>query len=141
MLLDRLPFIKRYRERRKMAVVRQYVAELGGVGFVAVLWLVAILAVLEMFIPGFAANYVSPGSLVAALAVTGGLALIGTPAPRTGRQIALYAASGALASVGAFSAAWYYFSPVPDQRAWLALAAGAATAAMFVVFKSNKEIE
>jgi hypothetical protein len=140
-MLDRIPFIKKFREKKRNETLRKYLGELGIAGFVAILWLTAALAALEMLIPGFASDYISPGALVVALAVTGGLALLGPAEPRKRRQTVLYAGSGVLAAVGALYAAWYYFGPIPDVRSWMALATGVTVAALFTVFESNKVIE
>ena len=136
MLLDRIPFIKRYREHKKRETALRYVAELGLAGFLAVFWLGAVLAVAELSFPGFAANYISPGAIFAALLLTGGLALAAPQSEtRTRRQRLAYAAAGALAVVGAFSAAWYYFGPVPDARLWLSVASAAVVAGAFLVLE------
>lgn len=135
MWLDKIPFIKQYREKKRLQTARLYLGELGKSVFVTALWLGVLLAAAEMFFPGFAANYLSPGACLTVLAVSGGLALLSPEhAGKTKAGRIAYAATGAAASVCAFLAVWYYFSSVPDAQKWLSLTVGLTVAAMFALF-------
>lgn len=138
MIFDRIPFIRRYRERKRATLALDLIAEAGSVFFVATLWLAAVLASAEMLVPGFAANYVPPGAMLAALAVTGGLSLAAPAPKRTLRQRAAYALAGAAASLAAFSAAWYYFGSVPDVRLWLSATAAVIVGGAFIILERSE---
>ncbi len=112
--------------------LRPLLAELGAVAFTAAGVFAVIAAAAEFLQPGFVVNFISPRSIVAVLAASGGLALLG--AERRGdsrRRRPVYAAAGGLAVFSSFWAAWYYFQPVPEARIQLALAAAAVVAAAF----------
>lgn len=105
------------------AGVLPYVAELGSVAFVAAGLFAVIAAAAEFLQPGFVVNFISPRSIVAAVIISGALALVAPARPAGRRRRAVRVAVAALAAVLVFWAAWYYFQSVPDMRLKLSLAA------------------
>jgi hypothetical protein len=112
-----------------------YAAEVGRAAYGALAVVIVAYALAEFLSPGIVASVVAPQTLALAAVVAAGLALV---APRPDRpsfaRRVLHAAVGVAASVFAFSAAWYYFVPVPDLRAPLAWSAGAIVACMFAAY-------
>ena len=96
------------REWRALAAwLRPLLAELGAVAFAAAAVFAAAAAAAEFLQPGFVVNYISPRSIVAALVLSGGLALLGGDQPpgRPHRRQPAYAAAGAVAVFSSFWAA------------------------------------
>ena len=109
-----------------------YISELGTVAFLAAGVFAVVMAVVEFLQPGFAANFVSPRSVLAAVVLSGGLALVGPhQKSRSRRQKLMYAMLGILAAVLSFWAAWYYFQSVPEIQAKLSWAAALIVGFLF----------
>ena len=112
-----------------------YVADAGGVAFTAIAAFVLAVVALEFASPGSAVSAVAPQALVVAAVVAGGVALADVSTPRTPRRRA-WAVAAAVAAGVAFWASWYYFSSVPEVRAWLAAAIAFAVALLFAAAAS-----
>lgn len=112
-----------------------YVADAGGVAFMAISAFVLAVVALEFASPGSAVSAVAPQALVVAAVVAGGVALADVSVPRKPRRRA-WAVAAAVAAGVAFWASWYYFSSVPEVRAWLAAAIAFAVALLFAAAAS-----
>ncbi|MEY4745019.1 MAG: hypothetical protein RL272_964 [Candidatus Parcubacteria bacterium] len=109
-----------------------YVADAGTVAFVAAAGFALVVAAVEFFRPGLVASAVAPQTLVVMMLATGAAALADvSPRPRSRRQKAAFAAAGIAGTAFAFWASWYYFSPVPDARPWLASSIAAVIGLLF----------
>lgn len=115
--------------------VLPYVADAGGVAFMAIAAFVLVVLALEFASPGAAVSAVAPQALVASAVIAGAVALLDVSAPRAPRRRAWIVAAFIAAGV-AFWASWYYFSSVPETRAWLAAAIAFAVALLFAAAAS-----
>jgi len=113
--------------------IAAYVADAGGVAFVAVAVVIAFTAVVEHYRPGTAASYLPPQGLLL-LAVASGITSLA--AKRDGRRPPVrrvaYALVGLVMTGIVMGIAWRYFAPLDDARLPLTAAAVFITGSAFV---------
>ena len=115
--------------------VLPYVADVGGVAYMAIAAFVLAVIALEFASPGAAVSAVSPQALVASAVIAGAVALLDVSVTRPPHRMA-WAVATVLAAGVAFWASWYYFSSVPEVRARLAAAIAFAVALLFAAVAS-----
>lgn len=130
-----MSIVKTMRVRETLTAALPYLADVGRVAYVSSCVVILATAAAEFFFPGVIANFVAPQMLVGLAFLAGALSLAAPSLERSPPRAAAYAAVGAISAVFAFSAAWYYFIPVPEAQAPLAWAAGGIVALLFSAYR------
>jgi hypothetical protein len=114
-----------------------YLADAASVVFVASGVLLVFALAGELRSPGMAASVLAPQILVAVAAVSGLLALLAPPQPRSRMAGVGHAAMGLLATMLVAVAAWHGFASLGEARPWLAVTSVLVVASSFILFRGR----